>query len=135
MMPQELEVNQWRSQSAVTLVGLTSGKAIDELLSDPLVLREVSRELVAHYMGASDGSSDQITGERLKEVDLRYADTMFTRLLELGVPKLHRKRPTEERIAGCCRDSLSPWRDTKGFPLAFGWDPPLISNLDGIWTT
>jgi hypothetical protein len=37
-------------------------------------------------------------------VDTRYAQTMFARLLAKGPPTLSRPRPTEERIAGCCRD-------------------------------
>ncbi len=99
----ESQSEGWRSQSAVTQV-FSSASALDDLPSDLLGLREVSRELVAHYMGASDGSSGQIVGERLKEVDLRYAEAMFARLLQLGTPKLARTRPPEERIAGCCRD-------------------------------
>ena len=104
MVRQDLELNHWRSQSAVTRLGSSTSAAIDDLPSDPAVLRDVSRELITHYMGASDGTSGPITGERLKEVDLRYADAMFNRLLELGTPKLYRKRRPEERVAGCCRD-------------------------------
>ena len=96
------QMNYWRSQSSVTLAGPAS-KVLDDLPSDLNGLREVSRELVAHYMGASDGSSGPITGERLKEVDLRYADLIFSRLLELS-PTLHNKRTPEQRMAGCCRD-------------------------------
>jgi len=93
----------WRSQSAVTQVG-PSGAAIDDLPSSLSGLRKVSQQLVAHYMGSSDGVSGPITGERLKEVDTRYADAMLARLLEMGPPKLSRERPPDERIAGCCRD-------------------------------
>jgi hypothetical protein len=103
-MKYELEPDYWCSQSAVTYLGPSSSTAVDEVPSNPVSIREVSRELVAHYMGASDGSSGQITGERLKEVDLRYADLMFERLLQLNNPRLSRKRSPEERIAGCCRD-------------------------------
>ena len=63
-----------------------------------LSYERVSRELVAHYMGASDGSSDPVKGERLKEVDSRYADVMFTRLLELG-PQRHTWRKSIESLA------------------------------------
>jgi hypothetical protein len=55
-------------------------------------------------MGNSDGSTGPITGERLKDVDLRYADAMFGRLLEMGAPHLSRDRLPEERLPGCCRD-------------------------------
>src|SRR5215831_7783369 len=102
MKRDSMQMNYWRSQSAVTHAGSAS-KALDDLPSDLKGLREVSRELVAHYMGASDGSSSPITGERLKEVDLRYADLMFSRLLELS-PTLDTRRTTEQRLAGCCRD-------------------------------
>jgi hypothetical protein len=103
-MQKELQVDHWRSQSGVTFLGSFTCEAIDKVPSDTSSLREVSRELVAHYMGASDGSSGLITGDRLKEADLRYADRMFNRLLEIGIPNLNRKRRSEERIAGCCRD-------------------------------
>jgi len=93
----------WRSQSAVTRIGRASG-AIDEIPSNLSDHREVSQRLVAHYMGNSDGSTGPVTGERLKEVDLRYADAMFDRLLEMGSPNLSRDRPSEERLPGCCRD-------------------------------
>ena len=102
-MKQDALADPWRSQSAVTQVG-PSGMSIDELPSSLSGLRKVSQQLVAHYMGSSDGVTGPITGERLKEVDTRYADAMFARLLELGPPKLSRERPPEERIAGCCRD-------------------------------
>ena len=102
-MKQDTLANPWRSQSAVTQVG-PSGTAIDELPSSLDTLRKVSQQLVAHYMGSSDGATGPITGERLKEVDLRYANAMLARLLEMGAPKLTRERPPSERIAGCCRD-------------------------------
>ncbi len=93
----------WLEQSAVTSVE-RAGSAIDSLPSSVSGLREVSQQLVAHYMGNSDGSTGPVTGERLKEVDTRYADAMFLRLLEKGAPTLSRERPPEERLAGCCRD-------------------------------
>jgi hypothetical protein len=93
----------WRAQSVVTRVG-PWGRAIEAIPSSLNALREVSQKLVAHYMGNSDGSTGPITGERLKEVDLRYAEAMFRRLLEMGSPQLARARPPEERLAGCCRD-------------------------------
>ncbi len=67
-------------------------------------IRQVSQELVVHYTGATDGSFVPVRGERLREVDLRYADAMLRRLRALGEPRLVRARPLSERIAGCCRD-------------------------------
>jgi len=55
-------------------------------------------------MGNSDGSSGPVTGERLKEVDTRFAEAMFLRVLERGAPTLSRERPAEDRTVGCCRD-------------------------------
>jgi transglutaminase superfamily protein len=100
---QKSPADPWRSQSAVTQVG-PSAPAIDDLPSSLEGLRKISQKLVSHYMGSSDGLTGPITGERLKEVDLRYADAMFARLLEMGPPKLSRERPPDQQIAGCCRD-------------------------------
>ncbi len=102
MKPDAL-ADPWRSQSAVTQVG-PSHTAIDDLPSSLGGLRRASQQLVAHYMGSSDGVSSPITGERLKEVDMRYADAMLARLLEMGPPELFRERPLDQRVAGCCRD-------------------------------
>ncbi len=87
----------------MTQVG-SSYVAIDGLPSSLKGLRKVSQQLVAHYMGSSEGGSSPITGERLKEVDTRYADAMFARLLEMGPQNLSSERPLDQRIAGCCRD-------------------------------
>jgi len=102
-MDQKTLVDPWRTQSAVTLVERSS-EALDQLPSSLSGLRGVSQQLVAHYMGNSDGSSGPIKGDRLKGVDMRFADAMFDRLLKVGHPTLLRGRPPEERIAGCCRD-------------------------------
>jgi hypothetical protein len=102
-MNSRLPTAPWRPQSAVTHVD-QSGKAIDDLPSGLSELRKVSQQLVAHYMGNSDGSAGPVTGERLKEVDMRFAEKMFLRLMEMGPATLGRERPPEERIAGCCRD-------------------------------
>ena len=93
MNPSELS-NPWLAQSAVTQVDQSS-KAIDELPSSPPNLREVSQRLVVHCMGNSDGSTGPITGEHLKEVDVRFAETMFLRLLETGQATLSSVRPPD----------------------------------------
>lgn len=103
-MTREALADPWRSQSAVTQLERSSTAAIDDLPADLAALRAVSQQLVAHYMGSSDGTSGPIEGERLSEVDTRYADALFARLLAMGPPTLARERPTAERIAGCCRD-------------------------------
>ena len=102
-MEKNASVNHWRSHSAVTRID-SSAKALDAVPADLSGLRQVSQQLVTHYMGFSDELSDPVTGPRLAEVDTRYADPMFARILELGEPTLLRARPVAERIAGCCRD-------------------------------
>lgn len=97
------QANRWRSQSMVTQLGRTSA-AIDAIPADLASLRAVSQQLVTHYMGSSDGTSGPVEGERLSEVDTRYAQAMVARLLAMGPPVLARQRPANERIVGCCRD-------------------------------
>lgn len=102
-MDDEARVSPWSVQSAVTEVG-GAGPAIDALPEDPAALRAVSQQLVAHYMYGGDERGSAVTGPRLAEVDTRYADAMFARLLALGEPDLGRTRPLDERLVGCCRD-------------------------------
>jgi hypothetical protein len=102
-MTHDARANPWRSQSAVTQIG-RSPMTMDDLPSDLGELRAVSQQLVAHYMGSSDGTTGPIAGERLKEVDTRYADAMVARLADMGPPTLARERSAGERIVGCCRD-------------------------------
>ena len=93
----------WRSHSSVTEVG-PCRKVIDDLPASPRELREVSQQLVAHYMGSSDGKFGPVPRDQLGEVDTRYARAMFELLVRRGPPGLSRVRPPEERIGGCCRD-------------------------------
>lgn len=93
----------WRSHSGVTDLGPTR-TVFDELPGDLRGIREVSQQLVAHYMGSSDGTTGPVPRDRLGEVDTRYARAMFDLLLSRGPAVLTRERPLEERIAGCCRD-------------------------------
>ncbi|MGH7642834.1 MAG: transglutaminase domain-containing protein [Candidatus Dormibacteria bacterium] len=93
----------WLSQSAVTEPG-AAGPAIDRLRPDPAQLRQVSQELVAHYFALTEGAISGLDDERAGDVDARYADVMFARLLGRGVPELSRPRPETERVLGCCRD-------------------------------
>ncbi|HET7038063.1 MAG TPA: transglutaminase domain-containing protein, partial [Thermomicrobiaceae bacterium] len=98
-----MRVDPWRAQSAVTSIEPFQA-VFDELPDDLRGLRGVSQQLVAHYMIDGDEPGGRVTGERLAEVDTRYADAMVARLLALGQPSLARERPTAERIVGCCRD-------------------------------
>ncbi len=86
-MEQQTSVNLWRSQSDVTRID-RGVSAVDAVPSDLAGLRQVSQQLVTHYMGFSDEMSGPVTGQRLAEADTRYADPMLARILELGEPTL-----------------------------------------------
>lgn len=97
-----LDVEPWRTQSALTWI--EPFRAVFDALPDDLAgLRGVSQQLVTHYMFSGEGGGP-VKGERLAETDIRYADAMIRRLLELGPPSLIGERPTAQRIVGCCRD-------------------------------
>jgi hypothetical protein len=93
----------WRPQSVVTDLGGFS-TLIDELPSDLASLRRASQQLVVHYTSSGDEAENGGAAARIGEVDTRYAEAMFARILALGPPALTRERPPGERIVGCCRD-------------------------------
>ena len=41
----------------------------------------------------------------MAEIDTRYADAMFGKILERGEPSLARQRDGADRLVGCCRDA------------------------------
>jgi len=94
----------WASQSRVTEPG-QAAKAIDALPDDLGALREASSQLVFHYRAGGDFAANGVPAERMSEINTRYADVMFERVLERGDPALGRSRPAAERVVGCCRDS------------------------------
>lgn len=93
----------WSSQSRVT-DPRTAGEFLDDLPKDLEGLRRISQQLVAHYFESTDGAVSGLGGERAGDVDSRYAEAMFRRLLQRGGPDLLRPRPQGERLLGCCRD-------------------------------
>jgi hypothetical protein len=95
----------WASQSPVTSPPPAAATAIDELPVELAALREASSQLVFHYRAGGDFAEKGVPPERSSEINDRYADVMFTRLLKRGEPALSRRRPAPDRVVGCCRDA------------------------------
>jgi Transglutaminase-like superfamily len=76
---------------------------LDDLPRDVAGLCRVVQGLVVHYrMGHLFDL--EIPEERLPEIDTRYAEPMFARIVELEDGSLAEERPPEKRLVGCCRD-------------------------------
>jgi hypothetical protein len=99
-----VSTSDWATQSGVTDPG-AAGEAIDQLPDDLAALREASSQLVFHYRAGGDFAANGVPAERISEIDTRYADVMFGRLLARGEPTLARDRAAPDRVVGCCRDS------------------------------
>jgi hypothetical protein len=65
-------------------------------------LRQVVSGLLANYMGMEP---EEISGERLSEIDTRYVAKMLARIIELDDRPLNEPRSLERRLLGCCRDA------------------------------
>lgn len=102
-MPYEEETGPWRGQSSVTDPG-RFGVSLDSIPADVRAIRSISQNLVAHYNGNADGSMGPVTGDRLREVDTRYAEPMFMKLLASNAGEIRGSRAVDERVVGCCRD-------------------------------
>jgi hypothetical protein len=67
-------------------------------------LQRAASQLVFHYRGDGDFAENNIAEERMTEIDTRYADQMFKRLIELHDAPLSGERLPHQRLVGCCRD-------------------------------
>jgi hypothetical protein len=67
-------------------------------------LQAASTQLVFHYRGGGDWAEHGIAPERIGEVDLRYADALLGRLVELADQPLDAPRESAQKLVGCCRD-------------------------------
>jgi hypothetical protein len=76
-----VDQEHWVSQSRVTEPG-QAGQAIDALPNELSVLREASSQLVFHYRAGGDFVANGVPAERMSEINTRYADAMFARVLE-----------------------------------------------------
>jgi hypothetical protein len=67
-------------------------------------LHATASGLVFHYWANGDITAYGFAPERVGEISLRYADTIFARLRELNPAPLSGSRVPTERMVGCCRD-------------------------------
>jgi hypothetical protein len=67
-------------------------------------LHAIASGLVFHYWANGDIVVHGFAPERVGEISLRYADTIFARLRELNPAPLSQSRKPTERMVGCCRD-------------------------------
>lgn len=93
----------WSRQTAVTRAG-EAAPWIEGLPDSIESLREASRRLVFHYSAGGDWAENGAPGDRLAEVDTRFAEAMFARLAERQRGPLTADRPARNRVVGCCRD-------------------------------
>lgn len=75
----------------------------DDLPTDLPTLRRIASGLVVHYR-AEDLAGLGIPGERVAEIDIRYAEAMLRRIVELDARPLAEARTKQQRLVGCCRD-------------------------------
>lgn len=107
---------------------------LDGTAGEPPSLRLASSGLVFHYRAHGDIAGHGFAPERMAEINLRYADSMFARLHELNPDPPDAPRPVTDRLVGCCRDCTLlfvalarhhgiPARSRVGFAryLAPGW--------------
>jgi Transglutaminase-like superfamily len=93
----------YAAQTRVTEPGRFATRA-SEVPSSLSAMRRAARQLVFHYRGDGDFTENGIAAERIAEIDTRYAEDMFARLVELADQPLSADRKPCERIVGCCRD-------------------------------
>jgi hypothetical protein len=67
-------------------------------------IRKAASRQVFHYRAHGDITEHGFPPERGSEINLRYADAMFTRLEELNPAGPGVERKDTERVVGCCRD-------------------------------
>ncbi|MFI5782074.1 transglutaminase-like domain-containing protein [Nocardia sp. NPDC051570] len=60
--------------------------------------------LVFHYRANGNLARHGFGAERVHEIDLRYADSLLTRLRELNPAPPGQARARTDRVVGCCRD-------------------------------
>jgi hypothetical protein len=101
-------------------------------------LHAAASGLVFHYWAHGDVTAHGFVPERVGEINLRYADTMFVRLRELNPAPLSESREPTERMVGCCRDFtllLVALARQHGIPARTGSVSPPTSYRTGRWTT
>lgn len=67
-------------------------------------MKAAIQPLLFHYRAHGDWAENGIAAERITEIDLRYTDSMLTRIDELSPIMPGEDRIPENRMIGCCRD-------------------------------
>lgn len=76
----------------------------DQVPANLAAMKDRVHPLVFHYFAQGDISDHGIHGERISEVNLRYADDMLRRIEELKPIGEGAERSPAQRMVGCCRD-------------------------------
>lgn len=74
-----------------------------DLPRDISELHRMANGLVIHFR-LNDLVAAGIPRDRIREVDLRHAEAIFSRLLELDEGPIAARRAPANRVVGCCRD-------------------------------
>ncbi len=93
----------YRTQSVVSDPGRTA-EWLDDVPPDLAEIREAAGRMVFHYRANGDLADHGFDPGRLAEINLRYADDMFSRIRDLNGASPSAPRPPLERMVGCCRD-------------------------------
>lgn len=103
----------------------------DAIPDDVDSMAQAVQGLVYHYFAGQWTFGYQVPPERQPEIDLRYAQRMLARLMELDDAPLTKPREHANKIVGCCRDFATlfcsiarhkgiPCRVRYGFGAYFG---------------
>ncbi|MFC9434483.1 transglutaminase-like domain-containing protein [Nocardia sp. NPDC057030] len=78
---------------------------LDDIPTDLPGMHAAAAGLVFHYTAHGDITEHGFAAKRVREIDLRYADDLLTRLHELNPAPPGSDRVPTDRVVGCCRDS------------------------------
>ncbi|WP_433654927.1 transglutaminase-like domain-containing protein [Nocardia sp. CA-128927] len=78
---------------------------LDDVPADLAGIHSAATGLVFHYTANGDITQHGFAAKRVREIDLRYADDLLTRLHELSSAPPGSDRAPTDRVVGCCRDS------------------------------
>ena len=81
-----------------------AGAWIDYIPPDLSALHRAANQLIFHYGHREQFAGHGIAGERLHEIDTRYAADMFQLVQELSNTPAGAERSPAQRMVGCCRD-------------------------------
>jgi Transglutaminase-like superfamily len=92
----------YSAHSAPSDPGVHAG-LLREIPPDIPAICSAAGGLVIHFR-LDDLAGAGVTTDRMSEVDTRYAEAIFSRLLEMDERALGERRAPADRMVGCCRD-------------------------------